>query len=626
MKRITIFILILIMLLPTSVLAQEHQYTDVVSDLYQTYYLLRSDGTVWCWGEGFGGKLGNGSDKPEYDKPVKADIDDVVKIEAGTGSSGAFAIKSDGTLWRIGNPLATYMLSIEDADGKSLGTEGYKRTHYIKELNPAYYSQDTVEYFETKKPYQLKNFSDVTDVYSAANVFYVIKKDGSVWMAHHFANKATYQNLANSRQDAEVEIPDDIDLFTTQTQPFKLPIENAKSIVNIDDLAVCVLRGDGTLSIITNSIFNTSVNTPDSLFTAPEDISADVEALFPSVDCDPRSVPLVILKNGMILRFDYDRSTGQTVGSSIIDDRLLRTADYQEFIKKVVNIKQCYEFNKRNSSGQLEECRGYRFLLKDGSLWHYGNSDDAVFDLPLGEQYKSISELRKIPFDHVSILYNGGGTSIMVKSDSSIWGFGRAIYGTKAEVEDHYYKTEIMIMSPLTKMFPKDGKADEHEEEQVELPYGGAGCSPSGYRKYGDILCASYKLENENSFDIQGYVRLIFELVGESEAVYDVHYTLKAHETKTVNLYINTVTKKLEREFTFNNINIFYIEIGASSLIPFYQDLDGVDSKYIGKCISNTLKIYDNPGDTNASVNWAYITYIDFTDGRINEQWLNDSL
>lgn len=68
------------------------------------FLALRADGTVWGWGQNVSGELGDGTngDIPKYlgpgtNVPVRAKIGDVVAIAAGDSFSAA--VRSDGTLW-----------------------------------------------------------------------------------------------------------------------------------------------------------------------------------------------------------------------------------------------------------------------------------------------------------------------------------------------------------------------------------------------------------------------------------------------------------------------------------------------------------------------------------------------
>lgn len=62
---------------------------------------LRGDGTVWAWGSGITGALGDGSTNRRT-TPVQVQGLDSVRI-IGAGGSYSLALKNDGTLWSWGN-------------------------------------------------------------------------------------------------------------------------------------------------------------------------------------------------------------------------------------------------------------------------------------------------------------------------------------------------------------------------------------------------------------------------------------------------------------------------------------------------------------------------------------------
>jgi alpha-tubulin suppressor-like RCC1 family protein len=65
---------------------------------------LRSDGTVWAWGYNSQGELGNGTTTNNSTTPVQsAKLTDVVAISAGGFHS--LALKSDGTVWAWGDDI-----------------------------------------------------------------------------------------------------------------------------------------------------------------------------------------------------------------------------------------------------------------------------------------------------------------------------------------------------------------------------------------------------------------------------------------------------------------------------------------------------------------------------------------
>lgn len=83
-------------------LAPVQGLTDVtqVAEGSGTMYALRSDGTVWAWGLGTNGELGNGT-RADSQVPVEVSgLHHVVAIAAGLGAG--FALQSDGTVWAWG--------------------------------------------------------------------------------------------------------------------------------------------------------------------------------------------------------------------------------------------------------------------------------------------------------------------------------------------------------------------------------------------------------------------------------------------------------------------------------------------------------------------------------------------
>ena len=110
---------------------------------------LKSDGTLWAWGDNTYGQLGNGNTAPST-MPVKVNISDVVKIYSAGLTN--FAIKRDGTVW---------------AWGYNDGSLGY--------VGP------TDDFKST--PVQIPNLSGIVDINSddILSVNYAVKNDGTVW-------------------------------------------------------------------------------------------------------------------------------------------------------------------------------------------------------------------------------------------------------------------------------------------------------------------------------------------------------------------------------------------------------------------------------------------------------------
>jgi len=62
---------------------------------------LRSDGTVWAWGDNISGELGDGTTTQHHNPEQVPGLSGITQISAGNSSS--FAVRSDGTLFAWGN-------------------------------------------------------------------------------------------------------------------------------------------------------------------------------------------------------------------------------------------------------------------------------------------------------------------------------------------------------------------------------------------------------------------------------------------------------------------------------------------------------------------------------------------
>lgn len=137
---------------------------------YDGYAVLK-DGTVWAWGEGGEGQLGNGTQAPESEVPVQVHGLSGAVAVAG-GRSNGYAVLKNGTVWAWG----------AGQDGQ-LGN----RTRVP----------------ESDVPVQVQGLSDVVAVAasSADDSDVALRKDGTVW---HWGSVANYLSTASSDVPAEV--------------------------------------------------------------------------------------------------------------------------------------------------------------------------------------------------------------------------------------------------------------------------------------------------------------------------------------------------------------------------------------------------------------------------------------
>lgn len=113
---------------------------------------LKSDGTVWAWGENGSGQLGDGTNT-DKDRPVKvAGLSGVSAIAAGAYHT--LALKNDGTVWAWGRNGSGHL-----GDGTTTG------------------SNTPVQAINTDD----SSFSGVIAIDAGANYSLALKSDGTVW-------------------------------------------------------------------------------------------------------------------------------------------------------------------------------------------------------------------------------------------------------------------------------------------------------------------------------------------------------------------------------------------------------------------------------------------------------------
>jgi alpha-tubulin suppressor-like RCC1 family protein len=156
-------------------------------------YALKNDGTVWAWGFGGYGMLGNG-ETVTYNTPVQvSDLTDVIEISAGP--QNGYALKKDGTVWAWG---------LNNKGQLGIGTYG----------TPALVST----------PVQVLGLTDIVAL--GSNGGYAIKKDGTLY---------TWLN-------------DTLAYPGGQPIPFKVPYaDNVKQTTYVSDKNTNFLKNDGTV-------------------------------------------------------------------------------------------------------------------------------------------------------------------------------------------------------------------------------------------------------------------------------------------------------------------------------------------------------------------------------------------
>lgn len=138
--------------------------------------ILKSDGTVWVWGNNDYGKLGNGTTVVQKNVPVQVTgLTNVTRIAAGEDFS--LALKNDGTVWTWGG-------------------------NYVGQLG-----NDSTAHHVTA-PVKVVDLTNVTEIAAGKSHGLALKKDGSVWIWG--SNQDFQYGSPQSRKPIKVELLTDV--------------------------------------------------------------------------------------------------------------------------------------------------------------------------------------------------------------------------------------------------------------------------------------------------------------------------------------------------------------------------------------------------------------------------------
>ncbi len=99
-KRSVLFLILLLLFIPFAIANYSHAATPQIAGGNSQTLLIKSDGTLWAWGNNSNGQLGLG-DTTDRHSPVQVGTDNNW-VSIAAGFSHTIALKSNGTLWSWG--------------------------------------------------------------------------------------------------------------------------------------------------------------------------------------------------------------------------------------------------------------------------------------------------------------------------------------------------------------------------------------------------------------------------------------------------------------------------------------------------------------------------------------------
>jgi len=246
-------------LFPSAKAADEFQAQPMIAAGENHVLALKSDGTVWAWGFNSQGQLGDGTDKSRSTPAQVNNLTKITAVAAGGGfqSGHSLALKSDGTVWAWGDnfsgqlgfdPSGDYFyeitpVQISNLDKIAAVSAGHGYSLALKSdgtvwawgMNNCGQLSDgtSSRYAKNATPTKVKKLDGIIAISAGFEYSLALKSDGTVWAWG--ANRAGRLVEDTSGMYADITIP--------------VQINNLTGVIAVaagDDHSL-VLKSDGTV-------------------------------------------------------------------------------------------------------------------------------------------------------------------------------------------------------------------------------------------------------------------------------------------------------------------------------------------------------------------------------------------
>lgn len=399
-----------------------------------TTVVLKSDGTVWGWGENISGILGESRDK-YIDSPAKIEgFEDIAQISMGNGY--LLAVKMDGSLMGVGkndvgiiNPdkLGSTIKKpsqIKGIFGIRCVSAGINYAMAISNDGAVYiwgdYRYKTSESFKTP-PRQVKHAKDAVIIAASRYNAFVIDREHKAWFLRGYLHKP--EEIENLKEIAEIYESDKL-TYAVSTDGslwyWTINGQLTRKLEGIDGVEKLTSCGLGDMIALDKSGYLWRWNVKDLK-------PYRVEGIENIKDIAAGDSHIAALKEDGSLWAWGENSSGQLGDGGKYIQRIPQEVPG---LSEVVMLSASRDFAAA--------------LLKDGTVWAWGRNNYG--QLGNGTRVDSLQPVKVEGIEGVAYISAGVSHMTAVKEDGTVWSWGS---NSSGELGDGTYEDRLTPVQTL---------------------------------------------------------------------------------------------------------------------------------------------------------------------------------
>jgi alpha-tubulin suppressor-like RCC1 family protein len=362
---------------------------------------LKTDGSLWAWGDNQFGQVGNGT-LTSQNAPVRIGTD--TNWQVTSAGSSSVAAKADGTLWIWGSPANNHGLSpVSLALGKPVSyAQGYDHAIVVRSDgtlwawgNNQYGQLGDGTTNSQKAPEQIGTATNWKSVWAGNSISFAIKTDGTLWAWGSNMNLQLGLGLNSSAPPV--------------LSPTQVGTAMNWQSVSVGYSGTLAVRSDGTLwAWGTNSNGQLGLGPTSPPYQVPNPVQAGTASNWKTVSTNAVS-SFGVKTDGTLWAWGGDQS-------GVLGDGATVTQDAPEQIGSASNWQSV-------SAGE-----GFTVALKtDGTLWAWGDNLN-------GQLGDGTTTSRNVPEQIGTSTYwrvalAGATHTVAQQGDNTLWAWGADEYG-----------------------------------------------------------------------------------------------------------------------------------------------------------------------------------------------------